>query len=86
MLEAELWIRCSHLLASWVRADDLGAMLRQALDGGQSLRADLWRPVRVPTWHPSMAAAEMELKPREVWSGKVEDIGPLVRTARLVRH
>jgi hypothetical protein len=77
MLEADLSIRCSHVLTSWVRPDDLRDLLRQAMDGGQRLRADLWHPFRVPVWHSSTSAAEIEPKLRKVWNEHLEKPGPL---------
>ena len=77
ILEADLSIRCSHVLTSWVLPDDLRDLLRQAIDGGQSLRADLWHPFRVPVWHPSKSAAEIEPKLLKVWNDHVEKSGPL---------
>jgi hypothetical protein len=77
MLEADLSIRCSHLLTSWVRPNDLRHLLRQAIDGGQSLRADLWHPFRAPAWHPSKAAIEIESRLRTVWNERLEKFGPL---------
>lgn len=68
ILEAGLSTRCSHALTSWVRPDDLRDLLRQAIDGGQSLRADLWHPFRAPVWHPAASASEIESKLRKVWN------------------
>ena len=77
ILEADLSIRCSHALTSWVRPNDLRDLLRRAIDGGQSLRADLWHPLRAPAWHPSRSAIEVESKLRKVWNEQLEKLGPL---------
>jgi hypothetical protein len=67
-LVTDLSIRCSEILTSWVRPDDLRNLLRLALDGGQPPRSDLWHPQRVPMWHPSEAASEIDSKLRKVWN------------------
>jgi hypothetical protein len=77
LLEADLSIRCSHLLTSWVRPDDLREVLRQAIDGGQTLRADLWHPLRAPVWHPSAPTAEIASQLRKIWAENLEKSGPL---------
>jgi hypothetical protein len=76
-LEAGLSIHCSHLLTSWVQPDDLRGLLRQAIDGGQILRADLWHPFRVPIWHPSTSAIEIETKLRNAWNEQLEKAGAI---------
>ena len=49
----------SHLLAYWVTAQPLGAILQEAIDGGEVLRQDLWHPLRVPRVHPAPATARL---------------------------
>jgi hypothetical protein len=77
VLEANLSIRCSHLLTSWVRPDDLRNSLRQAIDGGERLHADLWHPLRVPTWHSCASAAKIEQQLRSIWGELLEKSAPL---------
>lgn len=74
-LEADLSIRCSHILTSWVYADDLRNSLRLAIDGGEMLRADLWHPLRVPVWHPPVSASEIGSKLRKVWNEQLATVG-----------
>ena len=72
ILEAGPSMSCSHLHTSWVRPDDLRELLRQAIDGGQNLRADLWHPLRAPVWHPAASASEIESKLRRAWNNHLE--------------
>jgi hypothetical protein len=51
--------------------------MRQAIDGGQKLRLDLWHPLRSPVWHPSMEVTEIELQLRRVWNDVLTTHGPL---------
>jgi hypothetical protein len=76
LLEADLLIRCSHVLTSWVQPTELRDSLRQAIDGGQNLRCDLWHPLRKPVWHPSIAIAEIEPQLRRVWNDLLMKHGP----------
>jgi hypothetical protein len=76
-LVADLSRRCSHALTSWVHNDDLRNLLRLSIDGGQVLRPDLWHPLRVPAWHPSVTTAEIEPRLRRVWSDISKTAGPL---------
>ena len=39
-LEASKVVHCSHILASWVTVAPLNRVLREAIDGGQLMRAD----------------------------------------------
>src|SRR5580692_12362617 len=48
----------SQMLTSWVRPAKLRDLLRQAIDGGQNLRSDLWHPLRSPVWHSSIAVSD----------------------------
>ena|SRR5439155_23409511 len=76
LLEASLSIRCSHALTSWVQPTRLRDLLRQAIDGGQSLRPDLWRPLRSPVWHSSIAVAVIEPQLRQAWTDLLAEHGP----------
>jgi len=67
VLESALVVRCSHLPTSWVAIQELRELLREAIDGGDQLRGDLWHPFRPPIWHPSSAAAEIASKLRAMW-------------------
>jgi hypothetical protein len=77
ILEADISIRCSQLLTSWVGPSDLRDVLREAIDCGQILRADLWHPFRAPVWHPSRSAFEIETKLRKVWNEQLEKAIPI---------
>ncbi len=50
-LEASGVVRCSHLLATWATVAPLNRVLRDAIEGGQLIRADLWHPWRLPVFH-----------------------------------
>jgi hypothetical protein len=76
LLAAGLSIRCSHVLTSWVQPTRLRDLLRQAIDGGQILRSDLWHPLRSPVWHSSIAVAEIEPQLRQVWADLLVEHGP----------
>jgi hypothetical protein len=51
-----------------------------ALDGGQTLRADLWHPQRIPMWHPAEEALEIDSKLGQVWNELQDKNGPSVNT------
>ncbi len=42
----------SHLLGYWIKAQPLGRLLGEALDGGQPLTDDWEHPLRAPVVHP----------------------------------
>jgi len=65
-----------HVLTSWVQPTGLRDLLRQAIDGGQKLRSDLWHPLRSPVWHSSIAVAEIEPQLRQVWADLMAEHGP----------
>jgi hypothetical protein len=75
LLDASMLVQCSHLLTSWVRPDDLRKILRQAIDGGQNLRADLWHPLRSPIWHDSASVIGIEQAFCKVWADNLERSG-----------
>jgi hypothetical protein len=75
-LETDLSIRCSHSTPFWVGPEDLSSSLRQAIDGGERLRDDLWHPLRVPVWHPPASASEIARKLRSLWNERQERLGP----------
>lgn len=43
----------SHLMGYWVEVQPLGQLLTLAIDGGESVREDLWHPLRSPVFHPA---------------------------------
>ncbi len=49
----------SHLVAYWVRAQPVGQLLGQTLDGGEPLAADLYHPLRPPVVHPPEAVRRL---------------------------
>jgi hypothetical protein len=67
-LEVDLSIRCSHLLPSLVYSTKLGGVLRNAVDGGEILRPDLWHPFRVPMWHSSVSVIALEPQLHDTWN------------------
>jgi hypothetical protein len=71
-LEADLSISCSHVLTSWVYADDLRRLLALAIDGGECLGNGLAYHFRPPRWHPSALAADIESSLRKVWNEQLE--------------
>ena len=74
-MEAGLSVSCSHVLTSWIYADDLREMLREAIDGGEILSKKLSHPFRPPLWHPSTSTSEIESKLRKVWIEQQEMAG-----------
>ena len=70
-------IRCSHILTSWVRPADLRGVLKLAIDGGESLRSDLWHPLRPPVWHPGSSVGKIAPALRKIWNEHLERFGPL---------
>lgn len=77
LLEANLIIRCSHILTSWVQPIALRNLLRHAIDGGQKLRSDLWHPLRNPAWHPASTVSQIENQLHQVWNDVLAKHGPL---------
>lgn len=63
------------MLTSWVQPTRLRDLLRQAIDGGQNLRPDLWHPLRSPVWHSSIAVAEIEPQLSQVWADLLAEHG-----------
>jgi hypothetical protein len=74
-LEASRIVRCSHLLASWVTVSPLNRILREAIDGGQPLRADLWHPWRPPVFHTAASAHLLHRKLIEALDLAIQEKG-----------
>ena len=76
-LRTSLSIRCSHLLPHVIypKFRALRDVLHNAVDGGERLSPDLWHPLRVPTWHASGPAFEIEHNLRETWRKTLEEEG-----------
>jgi len=58
----------SHHLAYGVREEPLGKLLGQAIDGGEPLREDLWRPFRSPLAQTLEMVKTCWLRLSEAWS------------------
>jgi hypothetical protein len=71
---------CSHAVL-WVHSKPLREILGRALDGGETLRADLSHPARAPKWHPSASVIEIEQRLRSTWNQAVETSGQPVDPA-----
>ena len=91
LLSPSLVSGCSHLLAYWVEARPLGALLARALDGGEVIVAELWHPLRPPLVHGPTAVRELaELVSAEVAGLALTDDDWLMtevgRLLRVFRH
>jgi hypothetical protein len=70
-------VYCSHLLSYWVRVQPLGELLGEAIDGGESLRGDLWHRFRIPMVHPASQSRELYEKLRVEWERVISlKVGP----------
>ena len=58
----------SHLLASWVKAEPIGGLLREALDGGDLLAEHLHHPLRPPRVHAPERVAPLAAALREAFA------------------
>ena len=58
----------SHLIAYWVKAQPLGKLLGEALDGGQPLNSTLWHPLRAPTYHSIAATTALFQQISDAWN------------------
>lgn len=67
-LQASKTMKCSHLMAYWVRVQPLGSLLGEAIDGGQPLDAAHWHPLRPPRFHAPDAAADLYRRLNVAWS------------------
>ena len=76
-LQPQISVRCSHLVPYIIypKFAELREALRNAVDGGERLRPDLWHPLRVPTWHPAATASRLEAHLRDVWQKTLDDAG-----------
>jgi hypothetical protein len=75
-LVADSSTRCSHALTAWVKLTELRDSLRLAIDGGQSLRPDLWHPLRSPVWHSPAAVARIESQLGRIWDDLLANHSP----------
>ena len=71
---SDLSARCSHILPYWIypKFHALKEALRDAVDGGEKLRPDLWHPLRAPMWHPAASASQLEPRLRDAWQSTLE--------------
>src|SRR5262249_45952092 len=69
-------IRCSHVLATWVTITPLNHVLREAIDGGQLLRADLWHPFRVPVFHSKTTVRRLHQELLAALDRAIQENGP----------
>ena len=74
-LEASRVVRCSQILASWVTVSPLDRVLQEAIDGGQSIRADLWHPGRLPGFHTSADVRRLRQELVDALDGVVQEKG-----------
>ncbi len=50
----------SHISPNYIEdSSSLQELMREAFDGGGTLRADLWHPLRVPLFHPADRVAAL---------------------------
>jgi hypothetical protein len=77
LLEVSKIVRSSHVLATWVTITPLNHVLREAIDGGQLLRADLWHPFRPPVFHSTTAVQRLHLELLDALDRAVRENGPL---------
>ena len=76
-LDARAVTLVSHLLAYWVKAQPLGSLLGEAIDGGRVLSDALWHPLRPPVYHPPDRVAALHQELSQAWQRAVA--GPPVR-------
>jgi hypothetical protein len=76
-LEASKIVRSSHLLATWITVAPLHHVLREVIDGGQQLRADLWHPNRPPMFHSAPTVRRLHPELLDALNRAVREHGPL---------
>jgi hypothetical protein len=67
LIRPSLVVGVSHLLGSWIDMQPLGGLLRQALDGGELVNAELWHPYRVPCFHRPSAVQSLNQDINAAW-------------------
>jgi hypothetical protein len=76
LLEVSKIVRCSHVIATWVTVAPLNHILREAIDGGQLLRADLWHPQRAPVFHSAEAVRRLHRELVDALNRAIQENGP----------
>jgi len=76
LLEVSKIVRCSHVLATWVTIAPLNHFLREAIDRGHLLRADLWHPCRAPVFHSKMTVRRLHQDLVDSLARAVQENGP----------
>ena len=69
-------VRSSPLLATWVTITPLKHVLREAIDGGQLLRVDLWHPQRRPLLHSTATVRRLHQELLDALDRAVREKGP----------
>jgi hypothetical protein len=60
------------LTAYWVKAQPLGDLLVEAIDGGEPLREDLWHPLHPPAVHGPAEVRRISDRLGGAWAQAVE--------------
>ena len=66
---------CSHGVAYWVTVQPLGRLLGEAIDGGETLRSDLWHPLRPPIVVEPAEVRQRLVKLEEAFSKYLDELG-----------
>ena len=76
-LKADKIFACSHLVAYWIKAQPLGRLLGEAIDGGEVLRKDLRHPFRPPMFQSPRLVRQLQSELRSAWDRvKAERVPP----------
>ena len=76
LLDVSKIVRCSHVIATGVTVAPLNHILREAIDGGQLLRADLWHPQRAPVFHTAEIVRRLHRELVDALNRAIEENGP----------
>jgi hypothetical protein len=85
----------SHLLSYWVKAQPLGQLLNEAVDGGELLHGEFWHPLRPPMFQRRIKVRSLAEQIETAWESVKADmptddggwlVAEISRLLRLYRH
>ena len=71
-----LLVAVNHLAAYWVKAQPLGTLLSEAIDGGSVVSERLWHPLRAPMLHGVDGTRALFEQLGEAWSAASHGLTP----------
>ena len=94
VVEPRHLVGVSHLVAYWIRAEPLGPLLNEALDGGSRVNEQVWHLLRAPTLHDPEAARALAVRLEQAWYRQASELqgleaglaGDIERVLEVFRH